>query len=113
MRQGTEAAYVAGVGMVTFLATQHPNHFRPNWWIAALVVCLPAMIAMLPVLYVTGAAAWNITGADNGGVAWPVTATYVGVLVLAAIVNVAVIRWWIRRHGPAPDDLEPVDEKMV
>ncbi len=102
-----EVAYVVAVGVITFLATRDPNHFRRGWWVASLVLCLPAMVAVLPVLYVAGAAAWNITGADHGGTAWPVTATYVAVLILAAIVNVVLARWRLRRHRPGDDRLEP------
>jgi hypothetical protein len=47
---------------------------------------------MLPVLYLTAATAWNVTGADTGGLRRPVTATYVLVLNLTALLNVALVR---------------------
>jgi hypothetical protein len=65
----------------------------------ALLVCLPAMVPCLPLLYLAGAAAWNLTGADHGGPAWPVTLTYTAVAVLAASLNVLVMRWWRGRPG--------------
>ena len=51
------------------------------------------LLAVLPVLYLATATAWNVTGADNGGLRWPVTATYVLVLTLAALLNVALWRF--------------------
>ncbi len=57
------------------------------------MLCLPAMLVMLPALYLLAAIAWNVTGADHGGTTWPVTATYVLVLSVTAIVNVLLLRW--------------------
>jgi hypothetical protein len=65
----------------------------------ALLVCLPAMVPCLPVLYLAGAAAWNLTGANHGGPAWPVMLTYTAVAVLAACLNVVALRWWRGRHA--------------
>ena len=34
---------------------------------------------------------WNITGADHGGITWPVTAAYVVMFTAAAILNVGLV----------------------
>ena len=87
-----EGAYLAVVTVLTVVATSDPNDFRPWAWTATLVLCLPAVIATAPVLYVITSSAWNLTGADNGGTAWPVTAAYVFVMVLTAVLNVIALR---------------------
>ena len=84
-------AYVGGVAIVAAAATSNPNHPRQTALIAALVLCLPAMVVALPVLYVAVSTAFNLTGADGGGVAWPVTVTYVAVFAFAAALNVALV----------------------
>jgi len=99
-----EGVYVVVVGLLTAVATRDPNEFRPSLWVAALALCLPAMIVVLPALYLVAAGAWNATGADHGGIAWPVTATYVLVLCIAALANVVLLRWVTartRRHALA------------
>ena len=53
---------------------------------------LPAMLAGGLLLYVFGAAAWNLSGADTGGETWPVTLTYTLVVAVVAAVNVMLVR---------------------
>jgi uncharacterized membrane protein YqjE len=92
LRRIVEIGYVIAIAALTAFATSNPNEFRNGAWIAALVLSLPMLLAALPVLYLAAAVAWNLTDADNGGLRWPVTATYVLVLVLAALLNVALWR---------------------
>ena len=86
-RLAFEVLYVAVVVVLTTIATSD-RHFTKWAWIGALLLSLPALLAMLPVFYVTAATAWNVTGAGDGGTMWPVTATYVVLLALAAVLNV-------------------------
>ena len=91
VRSRVEAGYVATVAILAVIATNDPNQ-KVLWaFIASLVLCLPSMIAVVPVFYVAVSTAFNITGADNGGSTWPVTATYVAVFVLAAVLNVLLV----------------------
>jgi hypothetical protein len=92
-----EGSYVVAVGVLAAFATLDPNDIRPSLWVAALLLCLPALIVVLPALYLLAAAAWNATGADSGGMAWPVTTTYVLVLCIAALANVVLLRWLTAR----------------
>ena len=91
-RRGAETSYLLIVAVLTFVATRDPNDFRPRFWMVACVVCLPALIPMLPVLYLAGSAAFNLSETGAGGHGWPVTATYVVVMTLAAMLNVALAR---------------------
>ena len=95
-----EVAYVGVAAALMAFATaggDAADHVR--LFQVALAVCLPAMVPCLPLLYLAGAAAWNLTGADHGGPAWPVMLTYTAVAVLAAVLNVVALRWWRARHG--------------
>lgn len=87
-----EGLYVAVVAALTAVAMLHPNEVRGGLLAAAVVLALPAMVLGLPVLYLAGAAIWNITGADHGGREWPVTFVYTVVLAATAAVNVMVVR---------------------
>jgi hypothetical protein len=60
------------------------------------VLCLPSLILLLPVLYVAVSTAFNMTGADTGGITGPVTATYVVVFTLMAVLNVVVVNTALR-----------------
>ncbi len=80
-----------GIAGLTTFATSD-RHFTGWAWIAALLLSLPALLAMLPALYLTAAAAWNATGAGDGGTMWPVTTTYALVLATAAVLNVILLR---------------------
>ncbi len=94
-----EAAYVALAGGLMAVATaggDMADHVR--LFQIALLVCLPAMVPCLPLLYLAGAAAWNLADADHGGPVWPVMLTYTAVGVLAALLNVMALRWWRTRH---------------
>jgi hypothetical protein len=98
-----EVAYVGGVAALTAIATSDPNHFRESAFVTALVLCLPALVAALPVLYVAASTAFNVTGADDGGTSWPVTATYVLVLTATAALNVYLLRTLARRRRSKVD----------
>src|ERR1700709_1491381 len=87
-RRVLEIVYVVGIAALTTVATWHPNAFRQGAWVAAIVLTLPAFLATLPILFLLAALAWNLTGADSGGVGWPVSATYVLALTVAAVLNV-------------------------
>ncbi len=91
-RRVCEIGYIAGIAGLTTFATSDPNHFRSGAWVAAIVLTLPAFLPMLPVLYLSAAVAWNVTGADSGGLRWPVSATYVAALTLTAFLNVVLGR---------------------
>ena len=94
-----EVAYVAFAGGLMAIATaggDMADHVR--LFQVALLVCLPAMVPCLPLLYLAGAAVWNLTGADHGGPSWPVMLTYTAVAVFAALLNVMALRWWRSRH---------------
>jgi hypothetical protein len=97
-RVAVEVSYVVLVIALTLFAASDPNDIRAGAWISALALCLPTIIGVLPVLYIAAAFAWNITGADNGGTTWPVTATYVVVLALTALLNVALVRFLADRR---------------
>jgi hypothetical protein len=45
---------------------------------------------MLAPFYVVVSKAWNATGADHGGITWPVTAAYVVMFTAAAVLNVGL-----------------------
>jgi hypothetical protein len=91
-------AYVALVTAVMGWAMADPNHPRRGAFVGALVLCLPSLVAALPVLYVSLAFAWNATGADAGGATWPVTVAYALVAGLVSAGNV----WLIGRLRARP-----------
>jgi hypothetical protein len=80
------------------LAIVDPNHPRLGLFIASLVLCLPAMLPALPVFYVVLATVWNLTGAGDGGLTWPVTAAYIAAIGLVAVSNVSIVKLVIRQH---------------
>jgi hypothetical protein len=65
----------------------------------AMALTLPALVPALPVLYVAGALAWNITGADDGGPMWPVTLVYTLLFAATALANVWLLRRPLVRRG--------------
>lgn len=87
-----EGLYVAAVAALTALAMLHPNDVRSGLLAVAVALALPAMVLGLPVLYLAGAAVWNLTGADHGGRGWPVTFVVTVVVGGTAAVNVMVLR---------------------
>ncbi|MEI7619657.1 MAG: hypothetical protein WCK14_13650 [Actinomycetota bacterium] len=89
-------SYVAAVMLITALATADPNHLRPVLFIAALVICLPAMAPALPIFYVAAAAMWNVTDAANGGLLWPMTAAFTLLLGATACGNVWLVTRLVR-----------------
>jgi hypothetical protein len=88
-----EGLYVAAVAAVMAVAMHDPNSVRSGWFVVALIAALPAMVAGVVVLYVTGAAIWNLTGADQGGATWPVTVVYTVVVAVVASTNVLLFRF--------------------
>jgi hypothetical protein len=84
--------YVLAVVAVAAAAMSDPNHPRMSLFIAAAVMCLPASVGAIPVLYVAAPLAWRLTDADSGGVTWPVTATYAAVAGFAAVANIMLLR---------------------
>jgi len=83
--------YVAVVAGLAAFAFSDP-HRGFSWQEgAAMVLSLPTLVPLLPVLYVVGAAVWNLTGADSGGPMWPVTVVYSLVFAGIAVANVWVV----------------------
>jgi uncharacterized membrane protein YjjB (DUF3815 family) len=100
--------YVAAVTVSALVATADPNHPRPLWFAATVVMCLPAFIPAVPAFFIVVSTAWNLTGADHGGTGWPVTATYVGALSCVSVANAWIVgrlarAWTGRRSGRARD----------
>jgi len=92
------AGYVMLVMGLMAVAMADPNHPRLGFFIASLAICLPTMVPALPVFYVALAAVWGLTGADNGGMTWPVTAAYVSAVGLIGMGNGSIVRLGLRRH---------------
>jgi hypothetical protein len=90
-------SYVLLVAALAASAFWRPAEGFSLMEVAALVLTLPTLIAALPVIYVAGAGAWHLTGADSGGPMWPVTAVYATVFAAAAVVNVRVLRFLLMR----------------
>jgi len=90
------------VGALTAVATVDPNRPRSGAHVIAMVLCLPSMVLGLPVLYVVASTAFDLTHADDGGTTWPVTVSYVAVVVGTAMVNAVVVSAWLRRRRPRP-----------
>jgi uncharacterized membrane protein YjjB (DUF3815 family) len=101
-----EVGYVTAVAVLTTVAASNPHEFRRGAWAAVLVLSLPALIPMLPVLYIAGSTVFNITGARDGGTGWPVTVTYMAVFIVTAVVNVVFLRIAVR-HLHVRRHLEP------
>jgi hypothetical protein len=83
-------AVVAGLAAVAFSDAGSRFTWQEG---AAMVLALPAMVLLLPVLYVVGAAAWNLSGgAGDGGPTWPVTVVYTLAFAGIAVANVWLLR---------------------
>ena len=83
------AGYVlvdATLGAIAFSSDQA----RPPVEIAAFLLALPAVVVTIPVIYVLGAAAWNLSAAMPGRPMWPVTLTFTGLFAATALLNVMV-----------------------
>ena len=90
VRSVLEVGYVASVAILAIVATSHPNHMAYPAFDFALAVSMPSLLLMLVPFYVVVSKAWNVTGADHGGITWPVTAAYVVMFTAAAILNVGL-----------------------
>lgn len=91
VRSVLEVGYVASVAILAIVATSHPNHKAYPAFDFALALSLPSLLLLLPALYVVVSKAWNVTGADHGGITWPVTAAYVVMFTAAATLNVGLV----------------------
>jgi hypothetical protein len=89
-------AYVVAVAGLTARAFSDAQQDHWGAEIAAAVLTLPTIVAAMPVIYVIGAAAWNI------GPMWPVTLTFVLMMSGVACANVALLRLaWRSLRGSA------------
>jgi hypothetical protein len=106
-RNGAAAVcYVTAVAALAVVAFAHPGD-DPGWAnVAVAVATLPALVPLLPVVYVLGSATWNLTGADHGGPTWIVTVVYTALFTGAAVANVVVVRLLLHRlrgrRAPVP-----------
>lgn len=97
-------AYVGAVGLLAGLAFARPDQGFSVIEAIALVLVLPTVVVALPLIYVGGSTAWNLTGADHGGPMWPVTVVYVVMFAATATANVALfvlLRRLVRRPTAA------------
>ena len=94
----TMVGYVSLVAVLAVVATADPNDQRIGAFRAVMVLCLPAMVAVLPVLYVVVSTVINVTSSDDGGVTWPVTVSYVVLFVAAAMLNCLLLERLLRRR---------------
>jgi len=92
------ASYVAAVAAVAASAFSSPHEsFSWSREGTVMVLTLPALLPALPVLYVVGATAWNVTNADDGGPMWPVTLVYALLFAGIAVTNVWLLRLLVVR----------------
>jgi hypothetical protein len=96
VRSTLEVAYVAAVAILAIVATADPNHIAFPAFDLVLALCMPSLLLVAPVLYVVVSRAWNLTGADHGGITWPVTAAYVVMFTAAAVLNVGLVSMLIK-----------------
>jgi len=90
------AVYVGTVTLLAASAFSRPDQGFSTVEAAALLLTLPAMLVGLPVVYVAGAAAWSLTGADAAGPMWPVTVVYALLFAAVAVANVWLLRTAVR-----------------
>ena len=103
--------YAGIVGVLAASAFWSPSQsFTWSREAVAMLLTLPALIPALPVIYVVGAALWNVTGAsDGGGPMWPVTLVYTLMFVGVAVANVLLLRSLIAgRRQRRSAELPPV-----
>jgi len=93
--------YVGTVAVLAARAFADPDQGFSSVETAALLLTLPAMVVGLPVVYVAGAVAWNLSGADAAGPMWPVTVVYVAMFASVASANVWLLRALVRRRRRA------------
>jgi hypothetical protein len=91
LRTSAEVGYVASVAILAVVATWNPNRKAYPAFDVTLALCMPALVALYPLVLVVVGNAWHFTGADHGGVTWPVTAAYVAVFTVAALINVGLV----------------------
>lgn len=91
VRTVVEVGYVASVAVLAIVATTDPNHIEYPAFQLTIGLCLPSLLLLLPVFYFVVSSAWNATGADSGGITWPVTAAYVAMFTAAAVLNVGLV----------------------
>lgn len=84
------------------------------WWVGEMVafaLLTPLVAVELPVIYLVGAAAWNVREGMPGQPMWPVTLTFTCLFFLAAVLNAIYVRHLWRlfrgrsrpRRPPAPE----------
>ncbi len=88
--------YVATVAALAAASFSDPQGQVTRQEVAVLLLTLPAVAPLLPVLYVAGATAWNLTGAAEGSPMWPVTVTYTLVFVGIAVANAWLVTTLLR-----------------
>lgn len=89
------ASRLAYVGLVAVLAARWSGpHAVGGFSIAeaaTFLVTAPVSVVSLPVTYLVLAAAWNITGADNGGPVWPLTLACTAWFTVLAVANMVFL----------------------
>lgn len=105
-------AYVGAVAALTAIAFSDPVEEHWTAEIAAAVLGLPFVIPALPVIYVLGAVAWNLSDATGGGPMWPVTLTFTAIMTAVACANAELVRAVLTRRartrsGSAPAPARP------
>jgi hypothetical protein len=102
VKTAVAVAYVGGV--TTFAAIAFSDRNGTFAWSrqgVAMLLTLPALLPALPLIYLAGAAIWNLTNADNGGPMWPVTVWYAALFGAVAVLNLwtshRLYSWW-RSH---------------
>jgi hypothetical protein len=90
-------AYVATVAALTARAFSERGQDHWGAEIAAAALTLPAVVVALPVIYVIGAAAWNVADSQGGGAMWPVTLTFTVLMTAVACANLVLLGLLRRR----------------
>ncbi len=91
---GAYVAVVAGLAASAFWSPDQGFTWREG---AAMLLVLPVLVGALPVVYVVGALAWNLTDADSGGPMWPVAVAYAVMFAGIAALN-AWLLWALARR---------------
>ncbi|MDM7831357.1 hypothetical protein [Cellulomonas edaphi] len=94
-------AVVYVVGIAVLAAATFPGHDTFSWSREGLLLLLtmPAIVVGLPVVYVAGTVAWNLSGADSGGPQWVVSLVYAVVFAAVAAADVALVLLVVRRRA--------------
>jgi hypothetical protein len=109
------AAYIAAVVILAAVAWGHDHSGFYPVEAAALALALPAVIPALPIIYVVGAMAYNVTGAPDNGPLWPVALTFAVLLGGCACLNVWLLHLYLtrRRTSPEPSVADTVGERAT